>query len=151
MDSLLLGVVYPPDEKLKSWRYNDGPVDFDLIEGTFFGGRKELVVWWSDTFYDTHDYYLRQGHFVGKDQSIMNSVAIKESSKIIILYLDSGSCGDKWFYFQPWLASVKERGSYHNCHITPVRSMKKWWNGFFPEMEYLDSIQLSVTDTPLIL
>jgi hypothetical protein len=47
------------------------------------------------------------GKFVGKDQEIMNSIALLHLDKVFMLDT-RGSCGDPWFFFQPFLSSKEE-------------------------------------------
>jgi len=85
------------------------------------------VSWWSKTFYAYHNAYLAQNLFVGKDQTLINSLFILFPKRFVTVYLNDqhasskynmellpdesrlGSCGKPWFYYQYWMASGEER------------------------------------------
>ena len=47
-----------PAARMRNWREEMGPVDYDVSEGSFFGGAPETIAWWKDVYYAYHDYYL---------------------------------------------------------------------------------------------
>ncbi|KIM46863.1 hypothetical protein M413DRAFT_440436 [Hebeloma cylindrosporum] len=135
-----------PESKMKHWKEEMGPVDNEVSEGSFFGGSPSAITWWSKTYYAYHDYYLSLGHFVGKDQTLINALFLLFPERVITIwhrdpeapshagirpFFDSGylgACGAEWYYYQFWLSgrNVREelrdiwlnRTSWANWH---------WW------------------------
>ncbi|KAK7048108.1 hypothetical protein R3P38DRAFT_2764149 [Favolaschia claudopus] len=119
-----------PHPSYTNWQEHMGPIDGYFSEASFFGGSPHTVSWWRETYYAYHDHYLRQGHFVGKDQNLIFSLFLLFPSRIIAVWLDDpdapahkelgpvqdtahegflGSCGENWFYYQFWLANLADR------------------------------------------
>ncbi|KIY42985.1 hypothetical protein FISHEDRAFT_27645, partial [Fistulina hepatica ATCC 64428] len=107
-----------------SWTEDKGPLDAEFSEGSFFGGPPDVVSWWQRVFYAYHDYYLAAGMFVGKDQTLINSLFLLFPQRIMVVWLhDDGvphaghrlmplyRCGADWFYYQFWLASDAARAA----------------------------------------
>ena len=79
------------------------------------------------TYYALHDTYLAAGHFVGKDQSLMGSVAVQHMEKTLILDTRRlSACGDPWFSFQPFLASATEcpEDCHWQCQQSDCKSLR---------------------------
>ncbi|KAF9449239.1 hypothetical protein P691DRAFT_728201 [Macrolepiota fuliginosa MF-IS2] len=128
------------------WREDDGPVDAEISEGSFFGGSSETVAWWSKVYYVYHDYYLRNGYFVGKDQTLINSLFLLFPSRIIGTWIgdpsartgvsrfDSGplgACGNPWFYYQFFLASEIDREKMQEQWMRELEDRTEWpWKGW---------------------
>ncbi|KAF5354673.1 hypothetical protein D9756_005619 [Leucocoprinus leucothites] len=123
------------------WREDDGPVDAEISEGSFFGGPPETISWWSRVFYTYHDYYLGKGYFIGKDQTLINSLFLLFPSRIIgvwysdpaaradLPYFDTGSmgsCGNTWFYYQFFMASDDERRMMREKWMTDLEERIAW-------------------------
>ena len=124
-------------------------LSLNVIPGSFFGGPPATVSWWSEIFYAYHDRYLRKGHFVGKDQTLINSLFLLFPSRIIgvrifdpsvqtglphFSTISPGSCGSPWFYYQFFLASNKERQAMSSKWMRDLEdqviwpfSSWKWW------------------------
>jgi len=83
-------------ESLPLYQFNN------RIGGTIFGGGKEVLLQWHDKYYDMLEYFIKIRRFIGKDQSIMNSVYLlnREMCKIVDW---RKPCHDKWFYLQDYL------------------------------------------------
>jgi hypothetical protein len=107
--------------------------------GSFFGGKAKTIFWWENFYYTYHDYYLDQGVFVGKDQTLINGLFLLHPERIITVWHrdpaapeavykpdltpDSlsgpkfyeatqeilGDCGDPWYYYEFFLASWQEQ------------------------------------------
>lgn len=79
----------------------------DIFEGGFFAGNREAIVNFSDSFWNIHDELLDKGHFIGKDQKIMNIYAIqKNRDRVVRLRTWNVSCSrnyDPWFFFIKFL------------------------------------------------
>ncbi|KAF8960334.1 hypothetical protein BDZ97DRAFT_1905930 [Flammula alnicola] len=137
-----------PDSKMKYWTEDMGPVDYDISEGSFFGGTPNTVSWWKRTFYAYHDYYLSLGLFVGKDQTLINALFLLFPERLItvwyhdpnspahaglIPYFDAGylgACGAEWFYYQFWLSGRSTRDAMRESWISvlPSRWVNwEWW------------------------
>ncbi|KAK7472360.1 hypothetical protein VKT23_000477 [Stygiomarasmius scandens] len=126
-DLFFIPTFKAPDPDKKDWREEMGPVDIDFSEGSFFGGQPEAVRWWRRTFYAYHDHYLNMGLFVGKDQTVFNSIILLYSSRMISVWLNDleapahkglihgidagtlGKCGSEWYYYEFFLADAFTR------------------------------------------
>lgn len=72
------------------------------IGGTMFGGRSDVLMKWHDKYYNMLEYFISIGRFIGKDQSIMNSVYLLNRDTIHLVNWVPG-CKDQWFYLQDYL------------------------------------------------
>ena len=108
---LLLGLIAPLPRRFCPLNYsmNEGPIRMDLIEGTFMAGSIDAVRWWTAVFYATIHDYLSRDFFIGKDQSIMNAIALVHAARLQILLPFRIACGNVWFAFGPLLAARRER------------------------------------------
>ncbi|KAG6884366.1 hypothetical protein C0993_011746 [Termitomyces sp. T159_Od127] len=103
-DKVLIPLYGVPGIKEYSWRFEMGPVDMDLSEGSFFGSTPRGISWYSKTFYQTHDWYINTSpphgrflqwlssllstnhtpfHFVGKDQTLINAMLFRYPDKFL--------------------------------------------------------------------
>ncbi|KAG6852221.1 hypothetical protein C0991_001854, partial [Blastosporella zonata] len=106
-DRVLIPLFKLPGREQFAWRVEKGPVDMDFSEGSFFGSTPSGVSWFAKTFYEAHDRYINtlppsspasarhphskpdgdeddttslstpQFHFVGKDQTLINSLLFR--------------------------------------------------------------------------
>jgi hypothetical protein len=83
-------------ETLPSFQYSN------RIGGTIFGGYKEALLNWHTKYYEMLEYFISVNKFIGKDQSIMNSVYLLNRDMIQLVNWVPG-CPDKWFYLQEYL------------------------------------------------
>ncbi|KAJ7729708.1 hypothetical protein DFH07DRAFT_994850 [Mycena maculata] len=136
-----------PHPSHRYWQEDMGPIDNYFSEASFFGGSPQTVSWWRATYYAYHDHYLRQGHFVGKDQNLIHALFLLFPSRVIGVWLDDpdapahkallplenkdegflGTCGENWFYYQFWLASAPARESMHKIWESAARWTWGWW------------------------
>ncbi|EKM81286.1 hypothetical protein AGABI1DRAFT_56746, partial [Agaricus bisporus var. burnettii JB137-S8] len=129
------------------WTEDDGPVDMDISEGSFFGGSPSTVSWWSETYYIYHDYYLHKGYFVGKDQTLINALFLLFPERVFGIWLDNpdarrvgipgfdigsmGKCGPPWWYYQWFLAADEERSVMSEKWLKDSNEFKAWlWQGW---------------------
>lgn len=107
----LLGMIAPLPQHFCPLKYNvnDGPINLDLIEGTFMAGSINAIRWWSHVYYSTVDNYVQKGYFIGKDQSIMNAIALAYPRYLNVLLPFRIACSDVWFAFGPLFATKVER------------------------------------------
>ncbi|PAV22944.1 proteophosphoglycan 5 [Pyrrhoderma noxium] len=63
-----------PPPSFSSWSESSGPIDADFTVGSFFGGSPSAVYWFEKAYYAYHDYYRSMNIFVGKDQTLFNSL-----------------------------------------------------------------------------
>ncbi|KAJ3926258.1 MAG: hypothetical protein NXY57DRAFT_1029640 [Lentinula lateritia] len=141
-DLLFFPMWEPPHASMKNWQEALGPVDTDFSEGSFFGGSPQTVRWWKELFYLYHDYYLSQGIFVGKDQTLINALFLLHPSRVITVWVSDpdapahqglvssiegplGSCGDNWYYYQFWLSDVHTRNQMRK--LWNSKSWFHWW------------------------
>jgi hypothetical protein len=83
-------------ETLPSFQYTN------RIGGTIFGGGKQVLLEWADKYYGMLEYFISVGRFIGKDQSIMNSVYLMNRGMCELVNWRAG-CADIWFYLQDYL------------------------------------------------
>ncbi|KAF5383500.1 hypothetical protein D9757_006169 [Collybiopsis confluens] len=132
----------PPHASMNFWQDSLGPVDTDFSEGSFFGGSPQSIRWWTELFYLYHDYYLKQGIFVGKDQTLINALFLLYPSRVITVWVTDpdapahrglvssvegplGTCGDNWYYYQFWLSDVQSRNKMRK--IWNSKAWFAWW------------------------
>jgi hypothetical protein len=72
------------------------------IGGTIFGGSSSTILKWHDLYYSMIEKFISMDRFIGKDQNIMNSIAILNKDFIHIVE-PSLPYDDKWFYLQEFL------------------------------------------------
>ncbi|KAF8159869.1 hypothetical protein B0H34DRAFT_654926 [Crassisporium funariophilum] len=151
MEDLLFYPTYrPPADRFRTWNESDGPIDTHFSEGSFFGGTPKTVAWWARTFYAYHDHYLKQGLFIGKDQTVFNSIFLLFPQRIFTVWVYDekspaidgllhyapnmtrgalGSCGPEWFYYQYWLSDPRTQEEMQEVWLTHDREPEKarWW------------------------
>jgi hypothetical protein len=73
------------------------------IGGTIFGGYKDALLTWHDKYYEMLEHFISIDRFIGKDQSIMNSVYLLNRDLVQLVRWVPG-CRDKWFFLQEYFA-----------------------------------------------
>jgi Bacterial protein of unknown function (HtrL_YibB) len=102
---LLLSIIpFTPDElnvselcDLPSFQHTD------RIGAPIFGGFKDTILNWHQKYYEMLEYFISIGRFIGKDQSIMNSVYLIHRHLCFLVYWNRSVCKteqDIWFYLQ---------------------------------------------------
>ncbi|KIL63989.1 hypothetical protein M378DRAFT_51081, partial [Amanita muscaria Koide BX008] len=98
------------------WEERHGPLPVDFSEGSFFGGSPSAMHWFSHVFYTYHDHYLSRSLFIGKDQSIYNSLFLLfpdrfitvSSAEVTGMDINLGTvCCRQWWYYHFWFGSEK--------------------------------------------
>ncbi|CAF1100434.1 unnamed protein product [Didymodactylos carnosus] len=119
-DRLLLSLVHPLKKRFCSFNYSleDGPVKFDLFEGGIIAGSFQTIIWWTKVYFNTIDLFVDKSYFVGKDQHIMNAIALAHSTRILVILSFRLKCGNEWFVYGPLLADQNEKKSLFrlDCH-----------------------------------
>ena len=104
-NKVLLLSVYPfTSDELGASSVEDLP-SFQFtnrIGAPIFGGGKEILLEWHIKYYGMLENFIHMGRFIGKDQSIMNSVYLmnKEMCELVCW---KQPCHDIWFYLQDYL------------------------------------------------
>jgi hypothetical protein len=83
-------------EDLPSFQY------VNRIGGTIFGGERDVLLEWHNKYYEMLEYFISINRFIGKDQSIMNSVYLINRDMCELINWTPG-CTDIWFYLQDYL------------------------------------------------
>ena len=98
---------------------NQTALRYNLVEGTNFGGTRHAIDWYQALYYDVMTNWLNRDFFMGKDQTIQNSLLLKYSHSFLVLKSFNINphrflCGgDEWFFFGSFLSSYSEREK--NC------------------------------------
>jgi len=71
------------------------------IGATIFGGGKDVLLRYHDLYYEMVEYFIQTGRFIGKDQSILNSVYLLNPDLFDLV--EPKPCKDPWFYLQDYL------------------------------------------------
>ncbi|KZS94084.1 hypothetical protein SISNIDRAFT_410501 [Sistotremastrum niveocremeum HHB9708] len=110
-----------PQKFRSNWTDEDGPFDMgdghSYSIGSFFGGQLDGISWYSKQYYHALNHYFNEGHFVGKDQTVINAIFMLFPSHFISIwpsnpeYAPLGACGNRWYYHQFFLASDSERSN----------------------------------------
>ncbi|KAF5310790.1 hypothetical protein D9619_007998 [Psilocybe cf. subviscida] len=135
-----------PAAKMRYWKEDMGPVDYDVSEGSFFGGSPETIAWWQAVYYSYHDYYLSRGLFVGKDQTLINALFLLFPERVISVWFGDpaaparsglipafdhrplGACGSEWFYYQFWMADSTTREKMRGLWMALTKWRDwEWW------------------------
>ena len=96
------------DEKFSIFQNN--------IQGGFLAGSKKAVDMFQAVFYDLHDQWLLAGLFIGKEQILLNMLALvshKENIVRLRAWNASDGCFDVWFFYQYFFA----RDDEYKCSI----------------------------------
>jgi hypothetical protein len=101
---LLLSVVPFTPQELYTFHLENLPSfqHINRIGAPIFGGGKEILLEWHKKYYSMLEYFIRINRFIGKDQSIMNSVFLM-NREICELVQWEQPCNDIWFYLQEYL------------------------------------------------
>ena len=104
-DKVLLLSVFPfTKEELSVYNINYLP-SFQFtnrIGAPIFGGGKKVLLEWHSKYYEMVENFIKMGRFIGKDQSIMNSVYLL-NKEMCDLVSWKQPCNDIWFYLQEYL------------------------------------------------
>lgn len=79
----------------------------DWIEGTSFGGNKESIHQYYKEFWKLHDYYMKKRYFIGKDQTLYNTLALYKINVTLIRVHNLKMCmSNTWWRFQCFLGGM---------------------------------------------
>ena len=104
-DKVLLLSVYPFESHELSCNNEEDLPSFQFtnrIGATIFGGGKDILLKWHTLYYSMLEYFISIGRFIGKDQSIVNSVYLLNQEQCHLVQWKNG-CHDIWFYLQDYL------------------------------------------------
>jgi hypothetical protein len=108
-DKILMVQVYPfqPEELSVTTLESIPSFQFtNRIGGTMFGGRKGAIDKWHTEYYQMLEYFIRIERFIGKDQSIMNSVYLWKPELVQLIsqwsFPRHGMLSE-WFYLHEFL------------------------------------------------
>ena len=71
------------------------------LGATIFGGGKDVLLRYHELYYEMLEYFISIDRFIGKDQSILNSVYLLHPE--LFELVEWKPCRDKWFYLQDYL------------------------------------------------
>ncbi|CAF1122195.1 unnamed protein product [Adineta steineri] len=108
---LLLGMISPLPRQFcpLSYTINKGLIRRDLIQAGLMGGTADAIHWWTSVFYETIDISVSKNFFIGKEQNLMNAIALTYPHQINMMLSFRTSCGNIWFAFGPLLANQAEK------------------------------------------
>ncbi|TFY80804.1 hypothetical protein EWM64_g3208, partial [Hericium alpestre] len=84
---IFLPIWNPPETRMRFWTEEDGPIDNEFSEGSFFGGAPAAIAWYRNLFYTYHDAYRARDLFVGKDQTLINALLTLFPSRFATVWL----------------------------------------------------------------
>ena len=77
------------------------------LGATIFGGGKEALLRYHALYYEMVEYFISMDRFIGKDQSILNSVYLLNQD--LFHLVKPGPCKDPWFYLQDYFSVRMKR------------------------------------------
>ncbi|TFY63943.1 hypothetical protein EVG20_g6117 [Dentipellis fragilis] len=144
-DELIFFPIWaPPPASKRTWTEDQGPIDTEFSEGSFFGGSATAINWYRRLYYSYHDAYLSRDIFVGKDQTLINALFVLFPSRFVSVWLQDnsspahlgipphaetahGSCGSTWYYYEWWLADDEARETMADMWMAEKKTWKTWW------------------------
>ncbi|CAF1458320.1 unnamed protein product [Adineta steineri] len=81
----------------------------DLIQAKLMGGINDAIHWWTSALYETIDIYISKNFFIGKEQNLMNAIALIHPHRINTMLPFRTSCGNVWFAFGTLLSNQAEK------------------------------------------
>jgi hypothetical protein len=106
-DKMLLLAVFPFTKEEYDCETLELIPDFQYTEGhicaSIFGGTANSILRWHENYYQMMDSFISIDRFIGKDQNIMNSMAILYKDTVEIVPSDPYA-RNIWFYLQDYLA-----------------------------------------------
>ena len=105
-DKVILLSVVPFSQEELSVSNIDSLPSFQFtnrIGAPIFGGGKKILLEWHTKYYQMLENFIKIGRFIGKDQSIMNSVYLL-NKEICELVSWKQPCHDIWFYLQNYFS-----------------------------------------------
>ena len=108
-DKILLLSVYPftPRElNVSELRHLPSFQFTNRIGAPIFGGFKDTILIWHQRYYEMLEHFISIGRFIGKDQSIMNSVYLIHRDLCFLVQRHPALRkygDDSWFYLQRFL------------------------------------------------
>ena len=85
-------------EELPSFQFDD------RIGGTIFSGSIDAINQWHKLYYEMLEHFISINRFIGKDQSIMNSVYLLNRDLCNLVNRKPG--GDEWLYLQDYFENI---------------------------------------------
>ncbi|KAF4614672.1 hypothetical protein D9613_002550 [Agrocybe pediades] len=144
-DLIFIPIFDMPHSSMSFWSETMGPIDSKFSEGTFFGGTPKAIDWFARTFYAYHDHYLSLEEFLGKDESLINSLFLLFPERFITVWHNDpqapaylalkrtspedsflGQCGSVWHYYQFWLAHPSAQTAMRNLWIRNAIKWRLW-------------------------
>jgi len=89
----------------------------DRLGGGAFGGTQSAILRYNDLYYKMVKEYDEHGVMWGKEQNVLNGVAMAHPDSVFIVRAEDG-CGDKWFYLSPFFAETSELPP--NCAVSHI-------------------------------
>lgn len=83
------------------------PGDFrylNRIVGGLWGGPRDACLRWAEQYEAMLNRYIQADRFIGKDQSIMMSAILEDSSNAVCIRPHWGDLGETWFYLEYYLS-----------------------------------------------
>lgn len=116
-ERILLGMINPVPRRFCDGNFLSQNVpgeDENLIQGGIIAGTTISIRWWTHIYYEMCDFFVQNELFIGKDQNIMNTIALSNPTRIKVILSFRVSCGDVWFAFGAMLASSIENNVLFN-------------------------------------
>ena len=92
---------------MNEFEFEDMPKSFQYVNrigGGVIAGSKKVLLKWTQLYYEMLEKFIEINRFIGKDQSIMASVYLKNKKIInLVKHRPTNLCQNKWFYLAPYL------------------------------------------------
>jgi hypothetical protein len=144
-DLMFVPISDLPHPTMSFWTESMGPIENEFSEGSFFGGTFQAIDWFYRVYYAYHDHYLSLEIFIGKDQSLVNSLFFLFPERFFTVWPNDpeapahialnrtspeqsslGQCGSLWYYYQFWLADSTTQDAMRNLWIEDAKRWH-WW------------------------
>jgi len=108
-DKMVMVQVYPFEPEELSVKTLESIPSFQFtnrIGGTMFGGRKGAIDKWHTEYYQMLEYFIRIERFIGKDQSIMNSLYLWKPDLVQLISqwpVPRYGMSSEWFFLHDFL------------------------------------------------
>eukprot|EP01084_Bolivina_argentea_P320631 556353_1 len=97
------------------------PLFKDHVQGGIIAGTSEAIHWYYKEYFMTHDAWIRENIFVGKEQNVMNAVVLRNSQQHVLLLNSTLLPGlARWLNFQVYFANTNILYTHTHTHTHTI-------------------------------